>query len=112
MYPMTLREGHCVPPFPQLHTSYKTYLVTGQDRCDCKRTKRGKWAVMKGLGNVILICGSSKACPEFLPAGGGGTCSTGQLGCENDRDSPELPERLHCWAHRPSRAQGYEVGLC
>lgn len=29
-----------------------------------------------------------KSCAEFLPAGGGGTSSSRQLACENDRDPP------------------------
>lgn len=60
-----------------------------------KTPEGGKWAVIKGLVNVILICGMSKACTEFLPAGSCGTSATRQLGCENDRAAPELPAKLH-----------------
>lgn len=68
-----LREGQCVFPLPQLHNPCMRHLVTGRERWDGKNTKGGTGAVIKGLGNVILLCGMSKACSEFLPAGGGGT---------------------------------------
>lgn len=60
-----------------------------------KTPEGGKQAVIRGLVNAILMCGMLIACPEFLPAGGCGTSFTRQLGCENDRDSPELPARLY-----------------
>lgn len=87
----TLREGQCVLPFP-LHTSYKRQLVTSREHRDCKHTKGEKGAVIKGSVTVILICGLSKACPEFLLAGGGDASSARHLGCENDRDSPATCE--------------------
>lgn len=85
--------------------------MTSWDHCDCKNTEGGKRAVIKGAGNVILIHGVSEACLESLPAGDGGTCSPRQLGYDSDRGSLELLERLHCRAHRLSRARGHELWL-
>lgn len=95
-----LREGQCVFPLPQLHSPCMRHLVTGRERWDGKNTKGRTGAVIKSLVNVILLCGMSKACSEFLPARGGGTSPSRQLACENDRDAPELPVRLHSRAHK------------
>ena len=45
--------------------------MTSWDDCDCKNTEGGKRAVIKGVGNVILIHCLSEACLESLPAASG-----------------------------------------
>ena len=45
--------------------------MTSWDDCDCKNTEGGKRAVIKGVGNVVLIHGLSEACLESLPAASG-----------------------------------------
>lgn len=85
--------------------------MTSWDHCDCKNTEGGTRAVIKGVGNVILIHGLSEACLESLPAGDGGTCSPRQLGCDSNRGPLEFLARLHCRAQtvQGSRSRGMTV---
>lgn len=95
-----LREGQCVFPLPQLHTPCKRHLLTSRERWDGKNTKGGTGAIIKGSVNVILLCGMSKAALSFSQQEVVAPARAGSWPVKMTGTPPELPVRLHSWAHK------------
>lgn len=62
----------CILPPPHLQVSRILYSQGGGSKAKIQ----GKWAVIKGLVNTVLVCGQQKACPERPPARGCSVCLT------------------------------------